>query len=83
MKLSDFDIDFNKFKNEKDSFKFQLKDTFFELKYNSLFDQAYNEVKEDKKESEKFYVERINIFGNSITQEEFIRNQLIVDDRKY
>ena len=32
------------------------------------------------KESEKFYVERINIFGNTVTQEEFIRNQLIVDE---
>ena len=32
------------------------------------------------KESEKFYVERINILGNNITQEEFIRNQLIVDE---
>ena len=28
------------------------------------------------KESEKFYVERINIFGNNITQENFIRHQL-------
>tara|TARA_B110000444_G_C18847324_1_gene602958 strand:+ start:1708 stop:3948 length:2241 start_codon:yes stop_codon:yes gene_type:complete len=32
------------------------------------------------KESEKFFVERINIFGNNVTQEEFIRNQLIVDE---
>ncbi len=32
------------------------------------------------KESEKVYVERINILGNNITQEEFIRNQLIVDE---
>ena len=32
------------------------------------------------KESEKTYVERINILGNNITQEEFIRNQLIVDE---
>ncbi len=32
------------------------------------------------KESEKFYVERINIVGNHITYEEFIRNQLIVDE---
>ena len=31
-------------------------------------------------ESEKFYVQRINILGNNITQEEFIRNQLIVDE---
>ena len=32
------------------------------------------------KETDKFYVEKINIFGNNITQEEFIRNQLIVDE---
>tara|TARA_Y100001958_G_C21241325_1_gene569158 strand:+ start:729 stop:2975 length:2247 start_codon:yes stop_codon:yes gene_type:complete len=31
-------------------------------------------------ESEKFYVERINIFGNQITLEEVIRNTLIVDE---
>ena len=31
-------------------------------------------------ESEKFYVEKINILGNHITQENFIRNQLIVDE---
>ena len=28
------------------------------------------------KESEKFYVERINIFGNNITHERVIRNKL-------
>jgi len=31
-------------------------------------------------ESEKFYVEKINIFGNNITREEVIRNNLIVDE---
>ncbi len=32
------------------------------------------------KESEKFYVERINVFGNNITEESFIRQQFIVDE---
>ncbi len=32
------------------------------------------------KESDKFYVERVNIFGNNITEESFIRQQLIVDE---
>ncbi len=32
------------------------------------------------KEGDKFYVERINILGNNITNEEFIRQQLIVDE---
>ncbi len=31
-------------------------------------------------ESEKIYVNQINIFGNTITSEEFIRNTLIVDE---
>ena len=31
-------------------------------------------------ESEKFYVEKINIYGNNITQEEVIRNVLMVDE---
>ena len=31
-------------------------------------------------ESEKFYVERINIFGNNITHESVIRNELEIDE---
>ena len=32
------------------------------------------------KESEKFYIEQINIFGNNITYESVIRNQLEIDE---
>jgi len=32
------------------------------------------------KESEKFYIERINVFGNNITQENVIRNSLEIDE---
>jgi len=32
------------------------------------------------KDSEKFYVEKINILGNNITNEEFIRQQIVVDE---
>ena len=32
------------------------------------------------KESEKFYVEKINIFGNNVTYESVIRNQLEIDE---
>ena len=32
------------------------------------------------KESEKFYVEQINIFGNNVTYESVIRNQLEIDE---
>ena len=31
-------------------------------------------------ETEKFFVEKINIFGNNITMESVIRNQLVVDE---
>ena len=37
-----------------------------------------NSITFEIKESEKFYVERINILGDHITTEQFIRNQLIV-----
>jgi len=40
MKLSDFDIDFNKFKNEKDCFTFNINDAFFELKEKSIYQQG-------------------------------------------
>ncbi len=32
------------------------------------------------KESEKFYVEKINVFGNNITRENVIRDQLLLDE---
>ena len=32
------------------------------------------------KETEKFFVERINILGNNITDEKVIRNQLLIDE---
>ena len=32
------------------------------------------------KESEKFYIERVNVFGNNITQENVIRNSLEIDE---
>ena len=32
------------------------------------------------KETEKFFVERINIFGNNITEEKVIRNYFLIDE---
>ena len=32
------------------------------------------------KETEKFFVERINILGNNVTDEKVIRNQLLIDE---
>ena len=34
----------------------------------------------DIEESEKFYVEKINIYGNNVTREDVIRNNLVVDE---
>ena len=32
------------------------------------------------KQTEKFFIERINIYGNNVTEEKVIRNQLIIDE---
>ena len=32
------------------------------------------------RETEKFFIERINIFGNNVTEEKVIRNQLLIDE---
>ena len=34
----------------------------------------------DVKETEKFFVDRINILGNNVTDEKVIRNQLLIDE---
>ena len=44
-------------------------------KENNKLDLIFN-----IKESEKFYVEQINIFGNNVTYESVIRNQLEIDE---
>ena len=51
----------------KSSVKEEIKDNLINLTFNIG-------------ESEKFYVEKINIFGNNITREEVIRNNLLVDE---
>jgi outer membrane protein insertion porin family len=45
----------------------------------SILDNLIN-VSFNITETEKFYVEKINILGNNITREDVIRNQLIVDE---
>ena len=54
----------------------------------AFFNVTYNEVLSGNKinfsinldESEKYYVERINLFGNYITNERVIRNKLFLDE---
>ncbi len=45
----------------------------------SLYDNKLD-IKFNIEESEKYYVEKINIFGNNITRENVIRNQLEIDE---
>ena len=45
-----------------------------------IIDNQINLTFNISESSEKFYVEKINIFGNNITQENVIRNNLIVDE---
>ena len=45
----------------------------------SIYDDKFD-INFDVKETEKFFVERINIFGNNITRESVIRNQLEIDE---
>jgi outer membrane protein insertion porin family len=55
--------------------------------YQSITASVKEDIVSDKinlefiiKETEKFYVERINIFGNNVTQESVIRNQFEIDE---
>jgi len=52
-----------------------LKATVAEDINNDLINLTFN-----IDESEKFYVEKISIFGNNVTQEEVLRNTFYVDE---
>ena len=52
-----------------------LKSTVNESIENNLINLTF-----DIEESQKFYVEKINIFGNNVTREDVIRSNLIVDE---
>ena len=53
-----------------------LKSTVDEEINDNLINLTFNITESDS----KFYVEKINIFGNNITQEEVLRNNLTVDE---
>ena len=44
------------------------------------FNQNFINLKFNVEEEEKFYVDRINIFGNTVTADSVIRNQLMLDE---
>ena len=55
--------------------------------YKSIKASLIEKFEDDKlninfeiKESEKYFVERINIYGNNVTRENVIRNQLVIDE---
>ena len=52
-----------------------LKSTVNEQVQDNLINLTFN-----IDESEKFYVEKINIYGNNITREDVIRNNLLIDE---
>ena len=53
---------------------------FLNSSVNEEIDDNFINLTFDIGESEKFYVEKINILGNNITREEVIRNNLLVDE---
>ncbi len=54
-----------------ESVKATVSEQIIDNKINMIF---------EVKETEKFFVERINIFGNNVTEEKVIRNQLLIDE---
>ena len=92
-KFKKLDKVFKKLKNDTYSFS-RIEDILEEIENIALLENyefinanVTETINNDKvdfifnlEESQKFYVEKINIFGNNITTEEFIRNQLIVDE---
>ncbi len=45
-----------------------------------IVDKNFIDIKINVIESDKFYIKQVNIFGNNITIEDVIRNQLLVDE---
>jgi len=53
---------------------------FINAKYNEIVEGNKINLSIKLEDSEKFYIERINIFGNYATSENVVRNSLIVDE---
>ncbi len=67
--------------NEIDKAALQKEFVFINANYQEkIVDNNKINIKIYFDESEKFFVEKINIFGNFITEEKVIRNALIVDE---
>ncbi len=67
--------------NEIDKTALKKEFVFINAKYQEkIIDENKIDIKIFFEESEKYFVDRINIFGNFITEEKVIRNALIVDE---
>ena len=67
--------------NEIDKVALQKEFVFINAKYEEkIVDKNKININIFFEESEKYYVDRINIFGNFITEEKVIRNTFIVDE---
>ena len=67
--------------NEIDNTALKKEFVFINASYNEkIMDSNKININIYFEESKKFYVDRINIFGNFITEEKVVRNSLIVDE---
>ncbi len=66
--------------NEIDEIALTKEFEFINAKYDETTSNDKINLVIKLEESEKFYIERINIFGNYVTQENVIRNSLLVDE---
>jgi len=71
----------NEIKEEIDNIALQKEFVFIDTKYNEeIVDKNKINIYFYLEQLEQSYVDRINIFGNFITEEKVIRNSLIVDE---
>ncbi len=67
--------------NEIDKTALQKEFVFINAKYKEeIIDSNKIDIKIFFEESEKYFIDRINIFGNFITEEKVVRNAFIVDE---
>lgn len=79
MKLSEFDIEFIKFKNEKDVVRFKINDTFFTLKENSLYDRCDINIEIQCEKNENTLTLDYKLNGHVYSQCERCLDEIIIE----